>query len=1349
LSAAPQFPPGYGQNGPSGDVPALPPRRPLWRRILLWTGVTLLALIVLVVVGVYVLLHSRSFHAYALRVAQQKATVALGSGVHVQEFALNFEGISPTLDLYEVVVDGAAPYQTPPLLQVEHARVGVRVVSLFRQKWYLSDVTVNHPVAQVFVDKQGHSNLPTPQSSGQSSNTNVFDLAVRHALLDKGEIYYNNRKSVLDADLHEVTFASAFDSVNKRYSGTLAYSDGHLLMENFNTISHDFRADFAATPDKFTLHHAVLRSGNSVFSLDATLEDYVNPKIAGQYNAVLDSGEFRRIMKNPTLPVGLINIGGNVQYTVQPNVPLMEGIVVDGTLSSGSLEVRTPQFRGNIRNIRANYMLKNGNVDVRDMRAALLGGELNGVVRMTDITGNSRSQLQATLKNISLAQTKALVNSPALQQVGVTGTLNATTKATWGKTMDDLQATSDATLQASLRSTRSSAAVPLNGVIHARYSAPSKTITFNQSYVRTTQTALNLNGTVSDRSVLQVKLQSNDLHEVETLADMFQTAKPGQPVQALNLYGTASFNGEVTGSTAAPHLTGQLAGANIKMKGSSWRLVRANVDASPSQAILQNGELDPTDRGHISFSLRTALSDWSFTPNSAFNVSLNASQLNVGNLANAAGVQTPIQGTGAINIQAHGTQNNPVGQGTISLTQAKVAGEIIQAANVKFQGTGDAVHANLDLHMPAGVANGVVTYYPKSQGYEAQIKADGIQLNQFEAVKAKNLGLQGVLNLNASGRGTINDPQLTATAQIPKLVVQNQTMSGLTLQTNVANHVANVSLDSQAINTSITARATINLGGDYEANGSIDTKAIPFAPLVAVYAPDQVGNITGQTELHGTLRGPLKTPKAIEAHFTIPTLEVNFQKTVQIAAPQAIHFDYANGVLDVQKAALKGTDTDLQFQGHVPIIDKTAPASLLLLGTVDLRLLELFDPDVSTSGQLRFDINSYGQLADPNVEGQVHIVNASFATGDAPLGLSNGNGVLTLTRDRLNITQFQGTVGGGEVTASGAVLYHPNLQFDMVLQGRGVRLLYPDGVRSGLGMNLYLTGNTDSAVLRGQVDLNQLSFTPDFDLNNLMNQFGGDTTPPPTQGFSNNLQLNVAVRSTNGINLVNRQLSLSGSMNLNLTGTAADPVVLGRINLTGGDLLFNNQRFLLQGGTIDFVNPSVTQPVLNLSVTSTIQQYRVAMRLEGPVDRLRTNYSSDPALPPADIIHLIAFGNTSEAASANPSLPGNLAAEQKIASAVSGQVTSRVAKIAGLSQLSIDPTLGGTGNGGSQSGAGATITVQQRVTSKIFVTFSSGVTTTQNEVIQLEYKHSPRLSFSGTGNQNGGFAFDTQIHKSW
>jgi translocation and assembly module TamB len=271
-----------------------------------------------------------------------------------------------------------------------------------------------------------------------------------------------------------------------------------------------------------------------------------------------------------------------------------------------------------------------------------------------------------------------------------------------------------------------------------------------------------------------------------------------------------------------------------------------------------------------------------------------------------------------------------------------------------------------------------------------------------------------------------------------------------------------------------------------------------------------------------------------------------------------------------------------------------------------------------------------------------------------------------------------------------------------------------------------------------------LSFAPDFDLTNFIGQFSGDTVPPPSQGFVNNLQLDLSVAATNGISLTSRTLSLDGTANLQVHGTAAQPVILGRVNLNGGDLIFSGNRYVLQNGTIDFINPYETQPVVNVSVGTIIQEYDITMHFDGPIDRLHTNYASNPALPPSDIINLIAFGKTTEAANANPTPPGSLGAESLIASQVSSQVTSRLQKVAGISQLSVDPVLNN-----NQQNPGARVTIQQRVTSNLFVTFATDVTQSQESTIKLEYRLSPRVSLSGDRDQNGGFGFDTRFHKNW
>jgi autotransporter translocation and assembly factor TamB len=150
------------------------------------------------------------------------------------------------------------------------------------------------------------------------------------------------------------------------------------------------------------------------------------------------------------------------------------------------------------------------------------------------------------------------------------------------------------------------------------------------------------------------------------------------------------------------------------------------------------------------------------------------------------------------------------------------------------------------------------------------------------------------------------------------------------------------------------------------------------------------------------LRGPLKKKTSLEAHLVVPSLAVSYRDAIQLPAAAPIRADYINGVVDIKRSVIRGTGTQLTFQAHVPAA-KDSPASLLLQGTIDLRLAEMLSPDMTSTGQLRFDIDSFGTRSDPNFQGQIRIINAGFTQAGVPLGLRNENGVLTLTRNRLDI----------------------------------------------------------------------------------------------------------------------------------------------------------------------------------------------------------------------------------------------------------------------------------------------------------------------------------------------------------
>jgi translocation and assembly module TamB len=218
---------------------------------------------------------------------------------------------------------------------------------------------------------------------------------------------------------------------------------------------------------------------------------------------------------------------------------------------------------------------------------------------------------------------------------------------------------------------------------------------------------------------------------------------------------------------------------------------------------------------------------------------------------------------------------------------------------------------------------------------------------------------------------------------------------------------------------------------------------------------------------------------------------------------------------------------------------------------------------------------------------------------------------------------------------------------------------------------------------------------------------------------------------------------MQGSANLNLTGTMANPVILGRTTLTGGDIYFLGKRYEVQNGTIEFSNPVHTEPVLNLYVTTTVEQYNLTLNFIGPADQLRTTYTSDPPLPPADIINLLALGQTAEE-SAESTTAASTSAESIVASGAASQVSGKIQKLTGISELTIDPMAGN-----NQLNPGSQVAIQQRVSGNILLTFSTDVTSTQATTVQLQYNTSRQTSVTVLRDQNGGYAIDLRLHKSF
>jgi translocation and assembly module TamB len=347
---------------------------------------------------------------------------------------------------------------------------------------------------------------------------------------------------------------------------------------------------------------------------------------------------------------------------------------------------------------------------------------------------------------------------------------------------------------------------------------------------------------------------------------------------------------------------------------------------------------------------------------------------------------------------------------------------------------------------------------------------------------------------------------------------------------------------------------------------------------------------------------------------------------------------------------------------------------------------------------------------------------------------------MDVSGNQVEVKEIKGTAGGGTVSTHGSLTIGKVPNFAMDLEAQSIRI-HPNGIHTTLDGKLQLNGTTEKAELTGRIIVDHLSFQEGSDLSTIIAQFADSPLESTPSAFETNTKLNVSVQSSDELNLANSQFSVAGSARLTVTNTLAAPVILGRISLTGGEIFFQGKRFELQNGSVVFSNPVHTEPVLNLFVNTIVERYNITINFLGPVDRLKTNYTSDPSLPPLDIINLLAFGKTTAEQASNAATPTSLGAESVVAQGVAGQVAKGIQNVTGMSQLTLDPVAGSNQNPGAQ------LAIQQRVSGNLLFTFSTNVTSTQNQTVQLEYQPKRQVTISVLRDQYGGYGFDVKLHK--
>ena len=1319
-----------------------------WLRHTAWVlGIKL----TLIAAGLVIFFGSGAGNPFLKRMLIRRLNATTGGSSEVD--SLSIEWLSLRAKVKGIVVHGKEPKGSAPLFSADEVDAGLRIDSFWGRKVSLDDLRVIGPHVHIRVEKDGSTNVPAPGTAKEKSKKpfgeTLLDLRVKKVELTDGWILYNDVRTPLAVEGSDFRLAlnSGGSAAQPIYVGMLDWKDLQFAAKRYVPVPVNLSTKFTIQRDGFTVEQALVGAGRSRADVQAELTSYSNPNWKFKYRAWVDLLDFRKTLRSPLTPAGKVDVRGEGTLTAG----VVEG---SGSFVGSGIDLNYEIFRDSGVGARGTYRLDKDGLQVPDFLANAFGGTVGGVVNMkfAGLQFDARTHVQG----VRMAQVLPALERTSfpVDELHWDSVVTLDTAESWTGPFEhfEISGTMDLNPPAELAARH----VPVTGGASFRYRHDASLLTLDTAEFDTPTSRIHAAGSLGKRkSTLDIQFETGSLEAYQDFIDAIRGPNPDGSKTLLG--GSARWEGRLSGPLGGPTLAGRSRGEKVKYGDLQFDSVEADLTYSPSELSISQGHAR-LGAMVADFEGSLDLDHWVFRAENEWAADVNFEKVPLESLEGFLKNKYPVEGTLTGQFHGKGTRENPSFNGLFDLADGKAYGVSFSRLRGQLNVAPDEVriaNAELRLFAPgkekggAGIVTGNAGYRFGDGTISVELVGAALPLQNFEKMQSPRLPIGGQVSLHVKASGPARAPEGEGTMRIVDLRVGQETIGSFDGTLTSDGREAKLELSSAMTDGSISGGYTIGLAPPYPVRGKAYIKNINLDPFLVTYF--HLGHFSGHGNAEGeiALEGDLSKPGAIVMDARFSKLAFNYAN-VQLENSGPVHFRASTEEVSIDPVTFRGKDTNFQLEGNVRFSGRRNVA-LKLNGAVDLRLVSGFVPDLDARGPAQVNAQFEGTLDRPRITGRVHIENASARMADFPTGLSAVKGDLVFDATRLSFDNLTAEAGGGTLTLTGSVNYADRpIRYDITAKTDRTRIRYPEGMSWQVAGNLRLSGTPESAVLSGKVIVDRVNLSGGLETAGVLiasRENGG-----PTSSFLRNLQFDVEALSTPDARMEWPNAELEADANLRVRGTWEHPILLGHIHVLSGDLYFHGNRYRVARGDLNFARPLNIDPDINIEATTTIQQYEITLNFSGPASKLNLSYRSDPPLPGNDIVTLLTLGQTSSEAEVRAGgtgasqSPGS-SASAILSEAISSQLGGRLERLFGITKLRVDPGLAGVGSTGSEQSAAARVTVEQQVTRNLTITYVSNVSSTQQQVIQVEYNVNRNVSIVALRDQNGTFGIDFKIKK--
>ncbi len=1356
--------------------PKLHPRR-WWRFALLGAVVGSLAAF-----GFLLYLTTDSFQSLVRRRLVEEIERITGgraqvASIHTVPFHLQVE-------VRDITVRGREAQTDIPLAHADAITARLKISSLLRSELAFHQLILDHPIVHVIFFSDGSTNFPPRAANiaGRNPVEKLFALSIDHFELRHGQIIWENlpghgQSIPVDFTARDTSLQMDYSFLGRRYDGRLLLGQVDTKLPNYKPFAWMTALEFTLSSDSAVISSLKWNSGHSHFSATGQVTDFRHPHVQGPYEAHLDLDEVATIARRPDLRTGVLDLKGHGDWS-------LDHFSTSGSLSAQNLGFQDDQVSFSKASFTTGYAVTDQQLSLSRLQGKIFSGGFDGEAEINQwlappqhlsaaarkalitptISAVPSSKVHSTspkplfqfatahihVVNLSADEVAAALDTPShpFPIFHPAALLSGTFATRWQGTPRDAEIQFDADLNPFAEAARGQLAVAAHA--SGTYHATTDSLDLPRFTLATPNSHLQASGTLSASSSVRLSVSTS------SLADWlpFLSAVRGPELFPVALNGSATLNGGMTGSLSAPRVFGALSADNLAITFPKshrthpmemrWDSLSASMQLSFDSLTLHSGKLQHDGASGI-FDGSVNLQHGHITGDSAFHLRANLYQADLPTLEALAGFDYPLIGAADVNLRASGTFSAPHADGEIHLTNASAYGESIRQFDSVFHIDPDQVaFSGMHLFHEDSVITGSAAYRPPTRVFNLDLTGNNLDLAQFPGLQLGRISLEGHADFTLQAGGTPQSPSIDGKAHIRGLTLDHELEGDFDLQASTAKGDLHLTGISEFQRGSLTLAGDFRLHTNNPASLSFYMDQLDVDPVLRPYLK---GAIIAHSSVSGSvaISGPLFLPSDWIANGNLTALALTLDN-LQVQNPDPILFSIARESLRIQNLHLVGNGTAVTASGTVQLSGSRA-LDLTADGHADLKLLSTFDPNLSASGQVSASLTIGGTFSDPQPEGRIQLADSAISYAGVPSGLTDLNGSLLFTRDRFHINSLAARTGGGMVDLAGDATYsNRQLNFNLTGTAKEVRLRYPPGVSSTADAQLHWAGSRSVSTLSGDITVNKIAITPGFDFSSYLDRSRQLTSVATANSPLNNVKVDIHVQTAPELQMRTAIARFSGDADLRIRGSIARPAVLGRADVLEGQATFHGTRFTLERGDITFANPVAIEPQLNLQASTHVRNYDLDITITGTPDRgLNINYRSDPPLPKSDIVALLALGRSSEETTQFQGQPGGTtfsdqATAQILSEALNTNVTSRLQRLFGASNIKIDPQ--GLTTETNPISNGPQITIEQEFVNHFTILYSTNVSQTSEQIIQGEYYVNRNLSAVGTRDQNGVVSFD-------